>query len=154
MCAILGFFSSKPGSSSNRIAPPLQCMGFPWDLLTPDPNPMRPSAPRSRSVRGAQVGLANWRQEALPSGELTYPHFGKRTINENHLQNCYLWKSLYSFFFEPTNMGHSITNPKQHTLFRENTQKCSYDCGGTPPLWIPWKSTQNDPLQMGFCFPL
>ena len=24
-------------------------------------------------------------------------------------------------FFEPTNMGHSSTNPKQYTIFRENT---------------------------------
>ena len=149
----LRFFSANLVAPQTEWPLPSNAWHSPGISQTPDPNPKQPSAPRSRSVRGAQVGLANWRQEALPSGELTYPHFGKRTINENHLQNCYLWKSLYSFFFEPTNMRHSITNPKQHTLFRENTPKMF--------LWLWGNSPPMNPLEIhpkwsppnGFLFP-
>ena len=80
---------------------------------------------------------------------------GKRKII---FQNCHSKISIYIVFFEPTNMGHSITNPKQYTIFLENTTKCSHDCGGTPPLLIPGKSLKipqpwvRSPLSLALCF--
>ena len=66
-----------------------------------------------------------------------------------------IYENLYIVFSlnQPTWVILSPT-PNNTLFFVKIPQKCSYDCGGTPPLWIPGKSTQNDPLQMGFCFPL
>ena len=148
ICVLSSFFlSANLVAPRNRIAlPPMhgKPLGSPRRQI---------QIPSGQALHDPGLSLANWRQEALPNlGNSQESHLWEsRKIIDSKLS---FFKSLFVVFFEPTNMGHSITNPKQHTIFPWKYPKITRDYGGTPPLWIPWKSTQNDPLQMGFCFPL